>query len=157
MGNKTHIILVALLLLLILFAAHIARQVHTDATVPDGPIVIDETRYIHLIRADWGLNCHGKKYKVSPSVTLGISEEGVYDTPFYEVAKNNAFARVEEICKDQTSCTLEAKSDFLGFDPAEGCKKELTVEYRCFSYDTPWIKKARQNQRIIVDCSPPAP
>ncbi len=153
MGSKTHIIVIALILLVIMFAAHMVRQMDRGAAATSTkPIVIDETRFIHVIRASWGRNCHGKKRRSSPAVTLGITEEGVYSTPFYDIAENNAYKIVADKCNNRRSCTLEANSDFIGFDAAPNCTKELVVEYRCFSYDTPWIKKAKQKQTMVIDC-----
>ncbi len=152
MNRKTHVILVALLLLLILIAAHLAQRLDRSSPAPQGPIVIDETRFIHIIRAHWGRNCHGQKRQASPAVAMGISEQGAYEAPLYEVAENNAYKPVAETCDRQRYCELEAKTEFLGFDPAPNCRKELTVEYRCFSYDTPWVKKAAQNQDLRIDC-----
>lgn len=153
MNNTTHIILIALLLLLVLFGAHIASKATLSQPPPTGPIIIDETRFINIIRASWGENCDGQKRRVSTSVTLGLSEQGTYETPYYEVEENNAYQIVSEKCNDQSYCDLTATSGFLGFDPAPHCTKLLTIEYRCFSYDKPWVKQAKEKQSMHIDCS----
>lgn len=114
-------------------------QLAAPATVQDPPFSIS------VIRASWGLNCtqNSEENRHSP------------DDPFTKQNapyENNVLAKVQELCDGRLSCEIPISVQTLGDDQAPNCtEKELSVEYRCFSYDRPWNAKASTGI-VVLNC-----
>lgn len=103
---------------------------------------------IQIKDATWGKNCHGQEVKSTfglPSALGGMN--GVYD-----VKDNNAKPKLDELCAEKSSCFVAAASEFLGFEPAKNCKKQLSFSYMCFSYDKLHKMVLNEGEAFSIEC-----
>lgn len=101
-----------------------------------------------ILDASYGLNCHGQ-YKMNSG---GIPQPRLGS---FSVEKNNAFAAMQALCEGKPSCDFVVSPQALGFDPAEYCRKELVLHYRCFSYDRVREKSLKDGDRLTILCAEP--
>ena len=105
---------------------------------------------ISILHASWGLNCLNS-YSYDPNPTPS-SFATTAKSKWYE---DNVLSRVATLCKDKKSCTIGINNDVLGDVPDdESCSiKELKIEYRCFSFDRPWILVSKEkDKQLVIDC-----
>lgn len=158
MALRAHIIIIGVLIAtMFLIAQMIQGWQEESAKAEARETLIDETYYIDVIRATWGMNCHGKVMGLTASEKLGIAERITDSNNAFVIAEDNALKTIKDRCNRKKNCSFKVIVDDLGFDPAPGCPKELYMEYRCFSYDTMRKAKAHFKQQFSIDCSAPVP
>lgn len=105
---------------------------------------------ISILHASWGLNCLNS-YDYDPEPT----PSSFAGSPKSKWVEDNVLTRVDALCKDKKGCVIGISKDVLGDVPdAENCgTKELKVEYRCFSFDRPWIIISKdKDKELVIDC-----
>lgn len=149
MPLKTHLIIVGSIILCVFIGWQILLYSTAQAPQPQNPQT--QGRAIEIIRASFGLNC------VSDPASRGSTLSTAGDFAFKEgsdsIKENNALQTVSERCNLKTRCTIINQAEWVGFDPAPKCySKLLSVEYRCFSFDRPWLLTVQPHERADIDC-----
>jgi hypothetical protein len=130
----------------------------TPTKTADAPV--EDGRAINIYSATWGDNCNGEiadansKRQAAPLTKSDIAAESKMLTP---VQPNNVLVPVSTACNSLSSCTIAVNSAVLGVEPFEKCYKQLTVTYRCFSYDRLATAQANQGKLLTIDCHETAP
>lgn len=150
MSFKIHLLIVCLIILTVYAVWQWTGS--TSAPVASPPAQVKESnRWISVIHASWGLNCRG----VANSFGSSYDPYKAESAPG-KLRVDNVLVAVSNLCNGQEECTIPVTADALDGDPAPACAdKQLTVEYRCFSYDRPWTVHAT-NKSLSIDCSRPS-
>ncbi len=119
------------------------------------PQISLDNRHIEISHADWGLNClDAYTYSSDKIVDAQPAPIGNYaeNNATLSLTKDNVVATVKSFCDKQVRCKLTNNAKNLGTDPSPRCEKKLSVEYRCFAYDRPWIIEIAADQSAVIDC-----
>jgi|GEM_PF-3279852 len=95
------------------------------------------------ISASWGLNCHGQVAKSDVGL---LTNTGKY----HNIQKDNILEKVRMICEDESGCYFDPR--YLGNKPAPNCNNDITITYRCYSYDNEHSKTFTDGQIVDINC-----
>jgi hypothetical protein len=148
MHFKAHLIVVALIMVIMVFAWQwwlrpAPPQVITQQQVEDSE------HYIRIIHASYGLNCRIlQNTQTDPNYSIDSGLASRY-------REDNVLSIISAMCNGKKQCSVQLDNDGFGrFDPLPECKaKIMEVEYRCFTLDRPWRRQAAQNGTLNIDCS----
>ncbi len=149
MSFKVHLIIVCTIIIAVFFTWHIMENMKKSQPAE----IAKETASpysITITHASWGVNCRN-------SYTLGTNDRkdpfaynGNADNKLHE---DNVLEAVSKLCNGKLKCSIPIKKETLGDDPAPSCgNKMLNIEYRCFSFDRPWIVEG-DSKKLDIDCS----
>ena len=147
MTLRTHLIIVALIIVSVFIGWETMQTISARRAAR---ALMESGRAIEIVRASWGLNC--------PAGTRDSHSEGV--TGFMEgrsnppsVRENNILEVVSALCNLKPQCSIHNSPQTFGSDPAPDCiEKEISIEYRCFSYDRPWPLTIASHETGVIDC-----
>ncbi len=149
MSFKIHLIIVCAIIIVVFFSWQLmSSQKSTEAT---GKSIETISPYsVSIIHATWGINC--RDYYAPNTATK--------DDPFKKspdsnskLREDNVLEAVSKLCSGKLKCSIPINEKALGSDPAPDCSgKVLKVEYRCFSFDRPWIAES-DGKKLDIDCS----
>lgn len=146
---RVHAFFLTLLAILILIAYQMYRQ--RASILPDSGDV-----FVRISSASFGLNCRPEDLRPSadaaPIKALGKFADPQQDEKDKLVVQDNALSAISERCNGKTSCALTATPEALGLLVSGSCRRQLNVEYRCFSYDRPWLATIRPGETLLIDC-----
>jgi hypothetical protein len=113
---------------------------------------------ISILSASWGYNCNPyirEALEARKSIPLEKDAEGkiIQPTPLKLIEHDNVLKQVSAACNDKPYCEVVANTEIFGFDPHEGCFKQLEVSYRCYDIDRLRILKAEQAAQMKIDCT----
>lgn len=148
MQLKHHLMIVSLLILSIFMGWKLfpAPKTEVSSAASQSPYSIT------IISASLGLNCS----------KMGFVNEQSSRDPFAnsnppssnDLKLNNVLPKVSELCNGKVRCEIKNSEAILGINTKTFCiNKQLEVEYRCFSFDRPWVLKALAEETIAIDCT----
>jgi hypothetical protein len=113
---------------------------------------------ITIISATWGYNCNPfiketMEARKQSALTKDAEGKVIQDAPLKLVERDNVLKQVAASCNEKPYCEVAANTELFGFDPHEGCFKELEVSYRCYDIDRLRTLKAEQAALIKLDCT----
>ncbi len=115
-----------------------------------GEVSHDPMHSIHISSASYGLNCTPSN---PPNSTDALSSQ----TQPVTAQENNALTQVTALCDTRYTCQFNVTAAGVGFDPAPECDKDISVNYRCFSYDVIHNISAHAGETLQIDCSANTP
>jgi len=125
-----------------------------NAVPPPAP-VIEPKPAAHVItvsHASWGVGCHEL---ISPNTTA--TRDPFAGSNDNKIHPDNVLKAVAALCNGKPTCDVSIDPAVLGEDPLPNCApKTLEIEYRCFSYDRPWIVKGTDGS-VNLHCDTPTP
>lgn len=137
MSFKIHLVVVACIITAVYM---IWELMHLGGTPPQ---TVDQRGIPHMIavtHASLGLNCRNMAISNDATPHDAFSNGKSANTKLVE---DNVFPAISLKCNGLTECVFALDDPDLGEDLAPDCNpKTLEIEYRCFSYDRPWIVKA---------------
>lgn len=141
MSFKIHLIVVSFIIVVVYVSWQLISKTPVQA-----PVVPAASKYsISVIHASWGLNCVIHK-------SDNGNEGYISDTSQRKLQTDNVLVEVSQLCNGKLKCDIPIKAATLGADPAPECNgKALEVEYRCFSYDRPWIARGTSG-KLGINC-----
>jgi hypothetical protein len=146
MSLKIHLIIVGI----IIFCVFLGWQLLQWSKPAPTPEVVQTDREIEIIRASWGLSCNNRfnmRPKTAPAGNFTDTDDGV-------IKENNLLQVASALCNLKPQCAIRNSADSLGFDPAPDCvDKQIEIEYRCFSYDRPWVLTIKNRETGVIDCT----
>ncbi|MDX1974472.1 MAG: hypothetical protein SFT92_02225 [Rickettsiales bacterium] len=152
---KVHLLIISVVIIITYFVwqfmAGIAVQSMTNKA-PAAKTVQQTSGYqVIAVNASWGLNC--KK-----SLELWQQETGKtyadYENYAKSFAPNNVLEAVKFHCNGKQICQFDVNDQSLGPDPAPSCMKELSIVYRCFSYDRA-KSLVSHGEPVTINCAQP--
>lgn len=150
MSLRIHLIIVSFIILIVFAGWQWMRPGAPDQAGGSSPYAIQ------IVRASYGLNClynYGRAPAAATPDSLPAAENSADLPPLRE---NNVLERLSAFCNLKTRCPLKSDPAWLGFNPAPGCyNKQLSVEYRCFSYDRLRHKILEVNEASEIACAAP--
>lgn len=135
------------------------------------PFATDDN-YIRVDSASWGLNCNEEIHRLNSELD---EEEFVAEPPPPAAAKlgaapapapapqkkirplvtgNNATLRMGELCNGRSQCEIVLNPQLFESDPLPSCFKQLTLSYRCTSFDRLRRIELAQGAPLKLDCTP---
>ncbi len=113
---------------------------------------------INIVSATWGYNCNPfikETMEARKQTGLAKDAEGkvIQGAPLKLVEHDNVLKQVAANCNGKSYCEVAANTELFGFDPHEGCFKELEVSYRCYDIDRLRVLKAEQAALLKLDCT----
>jgi len=141
---RFHAIALSVLTLLVIVIFYATGQFSEKSAAPAKPTGPGD-RFITIWEASWGLNCNDK-IADEPNANLARN-------PIKPVERDNALATISGLCNSRRTCDFKANETTLGTSVAAHCKPELTMMYRCFDIDRPWIIEAKSGDSVKLDCS----
>lgn len=152
---KLHIFVIAIMTTVLSLGYFLLRPDPKHIVVTQ---VIDPI-HITMVEASWGLNCNRyieqqlKKSAFGSSALAGDAASDSKESPALAMIKqNNVLTILQTLCDKKTQCQLTARNDILG-NPYTDCSKELTVAWRCFSYDKLHEKTINENNSFTLSCA----
>ncbi len=97
---------------------------------------------INILSATYGGNCNGRRI----SDTYGLQTDQVITVP-----TDNVLEKLQKGCNGKKICRFNVGSKIFG-DPAPGCRKELTISFRCQTYDLPRQYFSAEQKTATLDC-----
>jgi hypothetical protein len=144
MSFKLHLIIISFIITAVYLAWRLMDS--SPASVPAVAPSKESPYSITISHASWGLNCRYKTRNNESDNFAGAKDS----SPLRE---DNVLAKISQECNGKLHCSIPVSTDMLGPDPAAQCyEKELSIEYRCFSYDRPWHAKASSGT-LTIDCN----
>ena len=155
MSPRIHLLLVGGILAVTLLALLATGQINFGKA-PDARLAAaDASAMLITVSATWGDNCND--YIQSMSNNPGSEDTASHVTAtLLPVRHDNALRRVSTLCDAKASCSFPVTTDALGADPAPGCTKALTVDYRCGEMGVTSRLTAYSGSKLSLDCRPPA-
>jgi hypothetical protein len=150
MPLKNHILIIIGITLILfgLYALMDIRRTSSSETKAGA-----DDHFVRITRASWGLACNSTSYGADASQTSSESFAQGNHVDNNLIKENNLLQKVSELCNGKPSCQFRVSPEILGTDPAPNCiNKVMEVEYRCFSYDRPWIIKVSNNKVLTINC-----
>jgi hypothetical protein len=150
MSFKIHLIIVSVIIIAVYFAWQLTSRTNT----PQPAVIEQETASpysITVIHASWGLNCRNSYVaRTTPQKDDPFAYKPGTESKLEE---DNVLSIVSKLCDGKLKCTIPISPQALGGDPMPECgDKSLDVEYRCFSFDRPWLVQS-SFKSLDIDCS----
>ena len=146
-----HLVLVGVILLVAFGGLVAGGQIRFGKPDPAAEAA-DAAAMLITVSATWGDNCND--YIASMS---GSASSEVYHRPagtLLPVKRDNVLRRVSTICDAKRACAFPVTTEMLGADPAPGCTKALTVDYRCGEMGVTTRVTAYTGSEMNIDCRP---
>ena len=105
---------------------------------------------IQITSASYGMNCLERRNYYSSALDDPFRKPGDNLDP---LRHNNVIYSVSKLCNGKSVCEFVVNNEVLGTNPDPRCAKNLHVEYRCYSYDRPWMADAMEGGRISLNCN----
>lgn len=146
MSLKVHLFIVTLIILSVFMAWRWMQSHDLTAAHDNAPM-----HTVEIVRASWGLNC-GEASAARPGDAVPAGPFSRENAP-PALRENNILQVISALCNGKPECAIRNSPDALGGDFAPECTdKEITVEYRCFSYDRPWLLRIVPRATGVIHC-----
>lgn len=149
---KVHAIVIAIItvLVLALYAVFKPSPQHTVVMADD----YNPNFQLTIVTASWGLNCNAlySMYKKHEEEDAKRDQENVRPkAPAVIIQPDNVLDHTRGKCDKRSKCSLRASADEFG-DIFTSCAKDLTVSWRCFSFDKLRTATVSSGDTIDIDC-----
>jgi len=134
MSFKIHLIIISCIIIAMTLSWEF---MHNSPTQPDtAPAKLQHS--LSITHASWGLNCRDIVVNSDTTQNAFLNKHDGNS----RLHEDNVLGTVSRLCNGNMNCDVPVDESSLGSDPAPACpSKVLEIEYRCFSYDRPWIVK----------------
>jgi len=133
MPFKIHLIIVSIIILIVTLIWGLTQNATQPVVAAEPKGII---RKISVTHASYALNCR------NVAINNAAVPQNAFSSASASIKEDNVLQAVSKLCNGKTECDVSADSAEFGEDPAPDCTpKALEIEYRCFSYDRPWIVK----------------
>lgn len=150
MSFKLHLIIISCIVVVVML---VWQLMHSGIMTPAETGTPKQQYALSVTHASWGLNCRGMLINTPAPTSSAFANK--QDQPTNALREDNVIGVVAPMCNGNMDCQITADEATLGKDPAPGCNnKELVIEYRCFSYDRPWVAKSSSGS-ITLHCEQP--
>ena len=147
MSFKLHLMIVCFIIVIV----YVAWQAMNNAPAPAPAVEAKSAQHVITVsHASWGLGC--RDYS---GMNGSTTRDAFVDSSDTKVRQDNVLSAVALLCNGKQKCDVAVDATVLGEDPFPTCNpKMLEIEYRCFSYDRPWIAKAMSGS-VSLHCDTP--
>lgn len=148
MSPRMHLILVGVILVVTFVALVASGQIHFGKPGSEAEAAEDMAMLV-TVSATWGENCND--YIASMSGANTYNHQAGALSP---IKRDNVLRRVSTICDAKKACAFPINAEMLGPDPAPGCTKALTMDYRCSETGVTTRITAYTGSELSIDCRP---